>query len=436
MPENLLVVRRFVEEFLGRGDLAAADATAHPRIQGITGLKPQGPIDGREEYKAIVAAFVAAFPPEAPLEILDQFASADGTRVVTRFRSRQRHAAEFFGVAATGRSVLFDETHVARLEGGLIVENIVSATNLEFEMLMAPVLAPMILGRPEPAPPQVLARFPNGTFLENLVVAPETGRVLFTNYFARRIESWSPDAGHAPFAEVPAHPVSLTALGAGRHALAVHGASFLDGPAAMQGQAALLLLGADGAVERQIALPDAVFPNGSLLLRPDLLLLADSALGRVWAVDLKAGTAAPWLDHPLLQPDPAAPYPGVNGLKLNATADALLLSNSATRCLLRVALDGVAPAGAPAVIARMTLGVDDFAVAPDGTIFAATHAEGLARLAPGAVAPTAIAAPGVEGSTAVALTPDGRGLYALGTGGLSRGGTGEAVLARVAIPPG
>ncbi|MBK1658339.1 ester cyclase [Paracraurococcus ruber] len=145
MPDNLGVVRRFVADFLGRGDLAAADATAHPRIQGITGLKPAGPIDGLDEYKAIIAGFVDAFPAEAPLTILDQFASADGTRVVTRFQSRQRHARAFFGLAPTGRSILFDETHVARLRDGLIVENIVSATNLEFEMLMAPVLSPLIL---------------------------------------------------------------------------------------------------------------------------------------------------------------------------------------------------------------------------------------------------------------------------------------------------
>ena len=145
MPSNIETVRRFVEDFLGRADLAAAEATAHPRIQGITGLKPMGPIDGLDEYKGIIQGFVAAFPAEAPVEIIDQFESADGTRVVTRFHSRQRHAADFFGVPATGRVILFDETHVARLEGGLIVENIVSATNLEFEMLMAPVLGPMIL---------------------------------------------------------------------------------------------------------------------------------------------------------------------------------------------------------------------------------------------------------------------------------------------------
>jgi predicted ester cyclase len=88
---------------------------------------------------------VDAFPPVEPLRIVDQFASADGTRVVTRFHSHQRHEKAFFGVEPTNRTILFDETHVTRVENGLIVENIVSATNLEFEMLMAPVLTPMIL---------------------------------------------------------------------------------------------------------------------------------------------------------------------------------------------------------------------------------------------------------------------------------------------------
>ena len=66
---------------------------------------------------------------------------------MTRFRSRQHYAKPFFGVPATNRVVLFDGTHVVRLEGGLIVENGASATNLEFEMRMAPVLVPLILTR-------------------------------------------------------------------------------------------------------------------------------------------------------------------------------------------------------------------------------------------------------------------------------------------------
>jgi predicted ester cyclase len=145
MTDAISTVRHFILDFLGKGDLRAADATAHPDIRGITGLKPMGPILGLDEYKAIVAGFVEAFPAESPVEIIDQFASADGTRVVTRFHSRQRHARDYFGIKATDRVILFDETHVARVTDGRIVENIVSATNLEFEMLMAPVLTPMIL---------------------------------------------------------------------------------------------------------------------------------------------------------------------------------------------------------------------------------------------------------------------------------------------------
>jgi predicted ester cyclase len=144
MADPIAVVTRFTTDFLGRGDITAADATLDPAVQGVTGLKPQGPIDGREEYKAIVAAFLDAFPATAPLVIVDQFAAGD--RVMTRFHARARFAKPFFGVEPTGREVLFDETHVARLRDGLIVENVVSATNLEFEMLMARALAPTILG--------------------------------------------------------------------------------------------------------------------------------------------------------------------------------------------------------------------------------------------------------------------------------------------------
>jgi hypothetical protein len=279
--------------------------------------------------------------------------------------------------------------------------------------------------------PEILARFPNGTFLENLVVEPD-GRVIFTNYFAKRLEAWSAANGHAPLAEVPDHPVSLTQLGGGRQVLAVHGASFMDGPAAMRGKAALLLLAPDGTSTRRIALPEAIFPNGAMLIASGQLLLADSGLGRVWQVDLETGAATTWLDHPLLAPVGGQPHPGVNGIK--RVGDALLLSNSAQRSLLRVRLAGSAAQGAPEQVAQMSTGIDDFVMASDGTVYGATHAEGLARLPPGAGTSTTIAAPGVEGSTAVVLTPDGRGLYALGTGGLSSGGRGEAVLARVAIP--
>ncbi|WP_242050636.1 hypothetical protein [Oculatella sp. FACHB-28] len=39
-------------------------------MQAITGLKPDGPIDGREQYKQIFSTFFDAFPPVPGLEMI------------------------------------------------------------------------------------------------------------------------------------------------------------------------------------------------------------------------------------------------------------------------------------------------------------------------------------------------------------------------------
>jgi sugar lactone lactonase YvrE len=282
-------------------------------------------------------------------------------------------------------------------------------------------------------PVEPLARFPAGTFLENLAVRPD-GSVLFTNYFARRVEAWSP-TGTRTWAGVPLHPVSLALLEDGAVALAGHGAVFTQGPAALRGSGAVLVLDAQGGVRRRLPLPEAIFPNGILMLAPGTLLLADSALGRIWAVPLDGTPPRPWLDDAALAGDPARPsLPGVNGVKRSADGRALLVSNSATRALLRVGLDAAgAPAGGLAPVARFP-GIDDFWVLPDGTIWAATHGGAIARLRPGAAEAEAFPVPGLEGNTALAVLPGAAAAYVLGTGGLSEGGRGEAMLARVALP--
>ncbi|MDX2211758.1 MAG: ester cyclase [Oculatellaceae cyanobacterium bins.114] len=143
--QNLAIARIFVEQFLGKGDITVAEHVLDENVQAITGLKPDGPINGREAYKQVFSAFYDAFPPIPGSEMIIEDMFAAGDRVVVRFRSVQKHAKEFFGVAATNRDITFIETHVMRLQHGKIIENVVSATNLEFEMLMAPVLTPLIL---------------------------------------------------------------------------------------------------------------------------------------------------------------------------------------------------------------------------------------------------------------------------------------------------
>ncbi len=145
MPNaNLSLAHRYVVQFLGKGRLEVGDEVLSPDITVITGLSPGGPIVGLANYKQVFGEFFAAFPPIEALSIIDSFGIED--RAVVRFHSRQRHEGKYFGIEPTGRVVLFDETHVMRIVDGRVVENIVSATNLEFEMLMAPVLVPAILG--------------------------------------------------------------------------------------------------------------------------------------------------------------------------------------------------------------------------------------------------------------------------------------------------
>ena len=143
MTTNTELVRSFATGFLGDADPAAADATLDEAVIVHPGLSPAAPIQGREAYKHVFAGFAEAFPVQRMEihEILD--AGAD--RMLLRFTAHATHARDYYGVAASGRSVPMHETHLLRLQGGRIVENYVGAVNLVFEMVMAPAIAPMVL---------------------------------------------------------------------------------------------------------------------------------------------------------------------------------------------------------------------------------------------------------------------------------------------------
>jgi predicted SnoaL-like aldol condensation-catalyzing enzyme len=141
---NRAVAERFVLEFLGQGSVEAAEAVIAPDVIAFTALSPAAPIEGRDAYVETFFAFAQAFTFETPIEIVDSFVTED--RAMMRIRARATHTGEFLGLPATNRSILFDETHVMRIEDGMVTENVVSATNLEFEMVFAPVLTPLVLG--------------------------------------------------------------------------------------------------------------------------------------------------------------------------------------------------------------------------------------------------------------------------------------------------
>lgn len=143
MSANTDIVHRFATAFLGRADLRVADETVDEAVVVHTGLSPAAPIRGRAAYKQVLAEFAEAFPV-ARMEI-HEILDAGADRVMLRFTAHATHAGAYYGIAATGRAVPMHEMHLIRLANGRIVENHVGAINLVFEMLMAPVIAPMVL---------------------------------------------------------------------------------------------------------------------------------------------------------------------------------------------------------------------------------------------------------------------------------------------------
>ena len=114
---NRAVVRRFVEEGLGRGDFAALAELAAPecvdhaaRAHGGAGLAATA--------RAAVERH-AAFPD---LRRTIEDLLAEGERVVVQATLRGTHQGAFFGLPPTGRPVAVGGLARYRLAGGCIVE--------------------------------------------------------------------------------------------------------------------------------------------------------------------------------------------------------------------------------------------------------------------------------------------------------------------------
>lgn len=281
--------------------------------------------------------------------------------------------------------------------------------------------APPAFAEPSAKAPKVetLASFPNGAFLENLLVRAD-GAIVFTSYFDKTLMLRRPDGELSVLAKLPAHPVGLAPLGDG-YVVSAHGVPFTQGQAFLSTNK-ILQVAADGRVLKTVSAPDARFLNGVLRQGEDAYLIADSIAGAIWRYRPSDGQVTAWLRDERLAPDPAAqPFrPGANGLK--AHGGRLFVSNSSKREITTVDIgaDG-APSGSLRLYASPGV-VDDFVLAKDGTLYGATHGAQLLAVAPDGAVRTMMAE-GCDGCTAVAFTgPDEAALAVLTTGDLLDGG--------------
>jgi predicted ester cyclase len=114
---NEMVVRRFVQEIVGRGrhdllpELVAADYVAH---------LPLGDHYGWEGVRIDVAEWHRGFHD---LIAVVEDLLADGDRVVRRFILHGTHHGTFLGLAPTGRSVAVPGIAIDQLANGRLVES-------------------------------------------------------------------------------------------------------------------------------------------------------------------------------------------------------------------------------------------------------------------------------------------------------------------------
>jgi hypothetical protein len=124
--------------------------------------------------------------------------------------------------------------------------------------------------------------------------------------------------------------------------------------------------------------------NGSCLLGPKTILVADCYAGKIWRIDLEgngmSATAREWLRHDSMAHKPQGPMPdqpGVNGVRYAAKTHTLYYTNTAQQLFMRVAVDPhtLDPAGEPELVATGMMG-DDFCIDEEsGVALVTTHRE-------------------------------------------------------------
>lgn len=118
IEQNKAIVRAFVEEAQGKGNLAVIDQYLAPDFvdhSALPGIPPS-----REGVRILFAALRAAFP-DLQVNIRQQV--AEGEQVMTHKTFTATHRGEFLGVPATGRNVSFDVIDILRVVDGRLTEH-------------------------------------------------------------------------------------------------------------------------------------------------------------------------------------------------------------------------------------------------------------------------------------------------------------------------
>jgi predicted ester cyclase len=115
--ENKALVRRYVEEFVDRGNLNLSDEIFVPDF--VRYGRGSDQVTSVEDLKQFFVMLHSGFPGfQSTIE--DLF--SEGDKVVLRFTFRGTHQGEFMGIAPTGKQVTMAGIDIFRIADGKIVE--------------------------------------------------------------------------------------------------------------------------------------------------------------------------------------------------------------------------------------------------------------------------------------------------------------------------
>jgi predicted ester cyclase len=115
--ENKALVRRYVEEFVDRGNFDLQDEIFAPNFVRYEASSEQ--VTSVEDLKHFFGVLHSGFPGfQSTIEDL----LCEGDKVVLGFTFRGTHQAEFMGIAPTGKQVTMSGIDILRIANGKIVE--------------------------------------------------------------------------------------------------------------------------------------------------------------------------------------------------------------------------------------------------------------------------------------------------------------------------
>jgi len=222
-----------------------------------------------------------------------------------------------------------------------------------------------------------VAHFPKGYFLENLAVRSD-GSVLISSLLNKELWCVPGPEPSLDVAPVVVHTFENIVMGIVEVEPEVFIISLCDGYTTHESHLARVDLN-DWTPGEPVS-PEIIYTfdymvralNGSCLLAPGVMLIADAFAGLVWRVDLGTGAhnarARVWIQHDTMAFDPDSgvappPQPGVNGIHYGSKTGYVYYTSTAQQVFMRIPVDPdtLDPAGPPEFVAAIDK-TDDFCI--------------------------------------------------------------------------